>query len=222
MQFIWPLDDYIITRDFYYLASLYVGGQHAAIDLIRRTGATRAAPIRAVADGTVVGVGWDYYSGFFVGIDHAGDFRSSYRHLYGQTPVVVGQRVSQGQIVGNVGSTGGVSLGDHLHFDLWNRNKIRDDDAIFYKNGWYAVDPMKYLGQEDDDMNEEQWKLLQDTHHHVHILIPQLIMTLEINNRARYAQLRKDIAATGTGGGLSVTQVKAAFKAAIRELVKAG
>lgn len=149
MQFIWPLDDYILTRDFYYLASLYIGGQHAAIDLIRELEATRASPIRVVADGVVVGVGWDYYSGFFVAVDHAGGFRSFYRHLYGQTPVVVGQQVSQGQIIGNVGSTGGVSLGDHLHFDLWNRNKIRDDNAIFYKNDWYAVDPMKYLGRED-------------------------------------------------------------------------
>lgn len=150
-MFTYPLHDHVLTRDFYYLSSLYVGGQHAACDYIRRIGPTRGAPIMAVANGTVSGIGWDMYSGFFVAIDHTDGFRSFYRHLYGQTPVAVGQQVGQGQIIGNVGNTGW-SLGDHLHFDLWNCNKIRDDGAIFYKNGWYAIDPELYLGQEDDDM----------------------------------------------------------------------
>ncbi|KKL06317.1 hypothetical protein LCGC14_2597210, partial [marine sediment metagenome] len=81
MQFIWPLDDYIITRDFYYKASLYVGGQHAALDLIRKTSPTRDAPIRAIADGTVTMVGSDYYSGNYIAVDHKGGWRSYYRHL---------------------------------------------------------------------------------------------------------------------------------------------
>jgi hypothetical protein len=153
MKFTWPLADHIITRGFAYLASIYVGGQHAALDLIRRTGTTRASPILAVASGTVMGVGWDMYSGFFVVINHAEGWRSTYRHLYGQSPVAVGQRVGQGQIIGNVGNTGW-SLGDHLHFDLWN--KTRQGSTDFYKNGWYAVNPELYLGQEpeeDEDMS---------------------------------------------------------------------
>ncbi len=148
MTFIWPIADPVITRDFYYKSSIYVGGQHAALDLIPRGRPATGEPIRAVADGTVAGAGWDFYSGFLVAVDHAAGWRSTYRHLYGQTPVSVGQRISQGQIIGNVGNTG-YSLGAHLHFDLWNRNKVRDDAAIFYKNGWYAVDPELYLGQED-------------------------------------------------------------------------
>ena len=158
MQFIWPLDDYIITRDFYYKASLYVGGQHAALDLIRKTGSTQAAPIRAVASGTVAGVGWDMYSGFFVAVDHAGGWRSIYRHLYRQTPVVVGQQVSRGQIIGNVGNTGW-SQGDHLHFDLWSMAPI---EGAFEKNGIWAVDPALYLGQEEDEMEEDQMQEIRE------------------------------------------------------------
>ena len=146
-MFTHPLEDHILTRGFHYKATLYVGGQHAAADYIRRLGTTAGSPIRAVADGVVVGVGWDFYSGFFVAIDHVGGWRSFYRHLYGQAPVVVGQRVSQGQIIGNLGNTGW-SQGAHLHFDLWNRNK--KDSTAFYKNGWWAHDPELYLGQEED------------------------------------------------------------------------
>lgn len=146
IKFTCPLDPtkYPITRDFYYQSSFYVGGQHAAVDF----GAPAGTPILATAGGVVIGVGWDMYSGFFVALEHVIDgvvWRSFYRHLYGQTPLVVGQKVVQGQIVGNVGSTGW-STGPHLHFDLWCSQKIRDDEAIFYKNGWYAVDPLLYLG----------------------------------------------------------------------------
>lgn len=155
MRFIWPIDDPVITRNFYYLSSLYVGGQHAALDLIPRGRPATGEPLRAIANGTVVGVGWDFYSGFFVALDLADGYRCFYRHLFGMTPVAVGQRVSQGQIIGNVGNTGW-SLGAHLHFDLWNRDKIRDDEAIFYKNNWYALDPVFYLGQEIEQEQETE------------------------------------------------------------------
>lgn len=155
MKFIWPLDDPVITRNFYYKSSLYISGQHAALDLIPRIGTAAGTPIKVVASGVGVGSGWDFYSGYFFAADHEGGFRTFYRHLWGPSPIAVGQRVTQGQVIGNMGNTGW-SLGNHLHFDLWNRNKIRDDNAIFYKNGWYALDPVFYLGQEtkqeDDDM----------------------------------------------------------------------
>lgn len=145
----WPLEDYVVTRDFFYEATIYVGGQHAALDLVRETVTTLGSPIFAVGSGTVIGVGWDMYSGFFVAIDHAGGWRTFYRHLYGQSPVVVGQVVAQDQVIGNVGSTGW-STGPHLHFDLWHRERY--DGTAFYKNGWYAHDPILYLGQEEDSM----------------------------------------------------------------------
>ncbi|KKL05283.1 hypothetical protein LCGC14_2607610, partial [marine sediment metagenome] len=57
-EFLHPLDDHILTRGFHYKASLYIGGMHAAADYIREEGATRAAPIRAVAEGMVGGAGY--------------------------------------------------------------------------------------------------------------------------------------------------------------------
>jgi murein DD-endopeptidase MepM/ murein hydrolase activator NlpD len=149
VRFAWPLVDHIVTRGFDYKADLYVGGQHAAIDLIARTIPTRNAPITAAADGTVVDNRWDFYSGNLVSVSHDGGWSSHYRHLIRPSPVAVGQRVTQGQVIGNAGNTG-VSQGDHLHFDLWCATK--HDSTAFAKRGLWAHDPALYLGKEEDDM----------------------------------------------------------------------
>ena len=146
-RFIWPLPR-IISRDFYYKSTIYIGGQHMAIDIPASSG----TPIKVAAAGQVRGVGWDIYSGFFVAVDHANNWTTRYRHLYGQSPVKAGQQVSQGQVIGTVGSTGW-STGPHLHLDLWNTNP-QSPEAI-YKQDWWAHDPELYLGQEENDMDEE-------------------------------------------------------------------
>jgi hypothetical protein len=150
MRFIWPLEDPIITRHFGYHSSIYVGGMHAALDF----GAPTGTPIRAVASGTVHGDSWDTYSGYYIAIQHADNWRSTYRHLRTDAPPSVGQLVAQGQVIGEVGSTG-YSTGPHLHFDLWNTTK-RDPTAL-YKHGIWAHDPELYLAKEDDDMDRAQF-----------------------------------------------------------------
>ena len=155
MRFTPPIANRVLTRGFDYLSSLYVLGQHAATDYIPEGRPATGEPIRVVADGTVAGVGWDFYSGYFVAVDHANGWRSIYRHLYGQTPVTINQWVVQGQIIGNVGNTG-ASLGAHLHLDLWNSIQWFDSTA-FYKNSWWAHDPELYLGKEATTMTNEQF-----------------------------------------------------------------
>ena len=54
--------------------------------------------------------------GRWIEIDHGGGYRSRYAHLSSQG-VRSGQRVSAGQQIGTVGSTGG-SSGPHLHYEL--------------------------------------------------------------------------------------------------------
>lgn len=90
---------------------------HDGIDF----GAGCGTPIRAAASGTVTE---EYYNGGYgnrIFIDHpsvGGSFMTtSYNHLSGYA-VGVGAHVSQGQIIGYVGTTG-YSTGCHLHFMVW-------------------------------------------------------------------------------------------------------
>ena len=72
--------------------------------------------------------------GRWIEIDHGSGYRSRYAHLSVQR-VSVGQQVSRGQQIGNVGSTGG-SSGPHLHFEqLLNGTPIRivfNGSQIYY------------------------------------------------------------------------------------------
>ena len=85
---------------------------HAGIDIAAPTGTA----IRASASGTVVTASSMRGYGNTVIIDHGGGFSTLYGHcsrLYVRT----GQRVSQGDRIAAVGSTG-LSTGPHLHFEI--------------------------------------------------------------------------------------------------------
>ncbi|WP_200808901.1 M23 family metallopeptidase [Brevundimonas sp. SH203] len=97
---------------------------HQGIDFAATTG----TPVVAPADGVVVEARrWGGY-GNWLRIRHNNGLESGYGHLsrYG-SGVRAGQRVSQGQIVAYVGSTG-ASTGPHLHYELW-RNGQRINPA---------------------------------------------------------------------------------------------
>ena len=151
MRFVWPLAlPFFITRDFYFKDSLYVGGQHAAIDIIAQSRPTDGDPVRAIADGTAYSSPInDYYSGWNVYVEHADGWRSGYRHFRNQIlPVNQPIPVSQGTVLGYADSTGRVT-GPHLHFDLWNHEKKSPE--AFAKVGWWAHDPELYLGVESEN-----------------------------------------------------------------------
>ena len=195
-QFTHPLHDHILTRGFAYKASLYVGGQHAAADYVRETGRTRDAAIISIAAGSVVRTNWDYYSGFLASVDHGDGWMSTYRHLIKPSPLRTGQPVTQGQLVGNVGNTG-ASLGDHLHFDLWNREK--HDPTAFYKNGWWAHDPVLYLGEEEkDEMTDEQMNKLLSEMRELHKKTAEALQAI-INHQKS--------APTGSSGGATAVEI---------------
>jgi murein DD-endopeptidase MepM/ murein hydrolase activator NlpD len=202
MRFIWPLNSRIISRDFYYKGSLYIGGQHMAIDLPAASG----TPVKATAAGKVLAAGFSDINGNYVEIRHAAGWRTKYRHLVELALVGIGAEVSQGQVIGKVGSTGW-STGPHLHFDLWNTN--RQSSEAVYKVGVWAHDPELYLGQEDDDMNVEEMKALIAEHERrvAHYSFQQIADNLpDLNQHLR--NIVKRLIAAG-GGGLTAEQVRA-------------
>lgn len=97
---------------------------HQGIDFAAGAG----TPVVAPADGVVVEARrWGGY-GNWLRIRHNNGLESGYGHLsrYG-SGIRAGQRVSQGQVVAYVGSTG-ASTGPHLHYELW-RNGQRINPA---------------------------------------------------------------------------------------------
>jgi len=89
------------------------GRLHAGIDI---SGTGHGSPIFASDGGTVIAARWWGGYGQLIIIDHGNGFSSFYAHL-SRMDVRVGQRVSQGQVIGGKGSTG-QSTGTHLHFEI--------------------------------------------------------------------------------------------------------
>lgn len=126
--FIWPVSSYTITSEFGYRTDPINGttSYHSGIDIAAPMG----SDIHAVADGEVA---WSYYSttaGNWIGIDHGNDIYSVYMHC-SVSNVSAGDKVSQGDVIGLVGSTGR-STGPHLHLSI-------------RANGEY-VNPHDYVG----------------------------------------------------------------------------
>ena len=81
--------------------------------------APAGTPVHSVADGTVTFAGWDRGGGGnTLKIKHAGTLETGYLHLKSFAKgIKVGSRVSQGQLIGYVGSTG-ASTGPHLDYRI--------------------------------------------------------------------------------------------------------
>ncbi|MGD9570631.1 MAG: murein hydrolase activator EnvC [Thermoleophilia bacterium] len=101
------------------------GRMHEGLDIAGGSG----TPIAAAKSGTVISAGWSGGYGNLVVVDHGGGLSTAYAHL-SSIAVSSGQGVSQGTVVGGMGTTGN-STGVHLHFEV--------------RVGGAAVNPLGYL-----------------------------------------------------------------------------
>jgi LysM repeat protein len=99
---------------------------HAAVDF----GGALGNAIYAADNGVIVYAGWnDHGYGEVTVIDHGNGYQTLYAHQ-SQIRVVCGQSVYQGDLIGNLGSTGR-SSGPHLHFEIsYNGAKISPYDFL--------------------------------------------------------------------------------------------
>lgn len=100
--------------------------KHFALDIVAKTG----TPVKAVADGTVIFAEWTAETGYVIILKHANNFISVYKHN-GALLKQQGDLVKSGEAIASVGSTGELTTGPHLHFELWSDG--------------YAVNPTKYI-----------------------------------------------------------------------------
>jgi murein DD-endopeptidase MepM/ murein hydrolase activator NlpD len=90
---------------------------HAGVDISAREG----TPVKASADGIVSFAGWTKGSGYVVVLEHGCGFTTIYAHNK-KNQVKVGQRVSRGETIAQVGSTGN-STGPHLHYEVLQKGR---------------------------------------------------------------------------------------------------
>ncbi|MEM1078733.1 MAG: DUF5930 domain-containing protein [Pseudomonadota bacterium] len=83
--------------------------------------ASLGTPIYATAEGVVVKAGWNRGFGRMVKIRHAFGYETVYAHM-SKLRVKEGQRVSRGERIGDMGSTGR-STGVHLHYEVHQSGK---------------------------------------------------------------------------------------------------
>lgn len=110
---------------------------HLGIDI----GTVAGAAVSAMADGVIAQVWDDFSMGQCVAVKHGGDAYTIYKNLSAELPegIVVGAAVKAGDVIGSVGETADVEVGEepHLHVEMT-------------VNG-LQVDPTEYLSE--DAMN---------------------------------------------------------------------
>lgn len=109
-----------ITQDF------NITDKHFAMDIVAATG----TPVKAVENGRVIFSEWTAETGYVLILEHGTGFISVYKHN-GTLLKQQGDFVKSGEAIATVGSTGELTTGPHLHFELWY-------------NG-YPVNPLNYI-----------------------------------------------------------------------------
>lgn len=99
---------------------------HFGVDIV----AQKNTPVKAIADGTVIFSGWTTETGNVIILKHVDDFISVYKHN-GILLKRQGEFVKSGEAIATVGSTGELTTGPHLHFELWS--------------GGYALNPTNLI-----------------------------------------------------------------------------
>jgi len=88
---------------------------HPAIDYAAPTG----TPIKAVGDATITKIGYTKYNGNFIKLRHTNSYETLYLHMSRFAKgMKQGKKVSQGTVIGYVGSTG-LATGPHLCFRMF-------------------------------------------------------------------------------------------------------
>ena len=102
--------------------------KHYGIDLM----APKNTPIKAIMDGFVFTSDWTLETGNTIGIQHANNLISFYKH----NSVLLkesGSQIKAGEAIAIIGNTGTLSTGPHLHFELWHNGKaVNPENFIIF------------------------------------------------------------------------------------------
>jgi murein DD-endopeptidase MepM/ murein hydrolase activator NlpD len=99
----------VITSDY------NIDDKHFAVDVAVKKG----TPVKAIADGRVIFADWTPAIGHVIILEHSEGYTSIYKHN-GTLHKEQGDLVKSGEVIASSGSTGELTTGPHLHFELWS------------------------------------------------------------------------------------------------------
>lgn len=110
------INSYLIPPMYGYISAQYdPSKEHFAIDLVSENEDTN---IVSVADGTVVMSDYTLQTGYVLLIRHDNNLISVYKHNKSALKKI-GDKVKQGELIAELGNSGSLTTGPHLHFELW-------------------------------------------------------------------------------------------------------
>ena len=99
---------------------------HSGDDFSADTG----TPVKSTAEGVVLKAEYNHRLGNFVEIDHGYGYKTLYGHMVDGLSVKKGDKVTRGQTLGGVGSTGR-STAAHLHYEVKYDNKTENPRKFY-------------------------------------------------------------------------------------------
>jgi len=101
---------------------------HFGIDIV-------AAPnkvVKSILDGTVIFSEWTIETGYVIQIQHTANLISVYKHNANRLKKQ-GDKVKAGDAIANVGNSGELTTGPHLHLEIWqNGTPVNPEDYIVF------------------------------------------------------------------------------------------
>ena len=102
--------------------------KHFGVDLVAKD----KSRISSVLDGTVIISHWTSETGYVIAIQHKNDYVSLYKHN-SLLLKEVGDFANAGDHIAIIGSSGELSSGPHLHFELWHKGTpVNPEDYISF------------------------------------------------------------------------------------------
>jgi murein DD-endopeptidase MepM/ murein hydrolase activator NlpD len=101
---------------------------HFAIDIAAKVGSL----VRSIGDGYVILADWTHDGGQIIGIQHGDGYVSVYKHN-SRLLKRVGDHVRAREAIAMSGTSGEITTGPHLHFEIWQNGLAQD--PIFYVTG---------------------------------------------------------------------------------------
>ncbi|MEX2602628.1 MAG: M23 family metallopeptidase [Gracilimonas sp.] len=102
--------------------------EHYGLDIATK----KNEPVINIADGSVFNSSWTINNGYVISVQHNEGVVTTFKHL-AKLNKKEGDLVLKGDILGEIGNTGVLSTGPHLHFEIWKNGVPQNPEVYLIK-----------------------------------------------------------------------------------------